>query len=290
MAGKPRTGWIFDLMRRSRSHFKLALLSCRRNEEQFKTDAIARDLLSKNSNEFWRKVKLMSCSKSASSSVVREATNEADIAETWKQHHFQNFYNQHDNENLFADRYQNDNNFIISVDDLRIAIQKLKRGKSVGNDGIAAEALLYGGDLLFVQLTIMFNMCISHRYLPNTLMATTIIPVIKNRTGDMSDLNNYRAIAISNGMAKLLECIILNCFMSCDIENDVYQFGFKTNRSTVLACAVLKNVINYYRENGSYVFVTTLDLSKAFDLVDHSFLFKKLIDLKLPCNVIHLLA
>ena len=64
-AGKPRTGWIFDLMRRTRSQFKLALRSCRRSEEQFKADAIARDLLSNNSNEFWRKVKLMSCSTRA---------------------------------------------------------------------------------------------------------------------------------------------------------------------------------------------------------------------------------
>ena len=75
------------------------------------------------------------------------------------------------------DRYQNDDNVIISAEDRRIAIQKLKRGKSVGNDGIAAEALMYVGDLLFVHLTVMFNMCISHRYLTNSLMATTIIPV-----------------------------------------------------------------------------------------------------------------
>ena len=180
MAGKPRTGWIFDLMRRSRSQFKLALRSYKRNEEQFKAYALARDLLSNNSNEFWRKVKQVSCSKIALSNVVGEATNVPNIAEIWKQH-FKALYNQHNNKDLFDDvyaKYQNDNNFIISVDDLRTAVHKLRCGKSVGEDGIAAEALIYGGDLLFAHLTILFNMCIAHRYLPSRLMATTIIPVV----------------------------------------------------------------------------------------------------------------
>ena len=70
----------------------------------------------------------------------------------------------------------------------------------------------------------------------------------------------------------------------------MYQFGFKKRHSTTLGCSVLKHVIDYYRKKGSYVFVSLLDLSKAFDNVDHRLLFKKLLCLKLPKNYINLLA
>jgi len=48
--------------------------------------------------------------------------------------------------------------------------------------------------------------------------------------------------------------------------------------------------LNYYRSNGSYVFACFLDLSKAFDSVNHKTMFKQLIDLKFPANLVKLLA
>ena len=56
-----------------------------------------------------------------------------------------------------------------------------------------------------------------------------------------------------------------------------------------IGCATLKDVVDYYRSHGSYVFVCFLDLSKAFDSVDHTCLFKELVKLKLPDNVVKLL-
>ena len=283
---------LVDYMRRTRSQFKLALRSCKKNEEQLKSDALARDLLENNYNDSWKHVKRMSNSKVPPSNVIGNATNDLDIADIWKSH-FYNLHNQRDNKDLFNDvnhKYRSDNNVIISVNCLSNVMCNLKLGKSVGEDGIAAEALVYGGNLLSVHLTLLFNMCIAHSYLPYSLMSTTIVPVVKDKTGDMTDRNNYRAIAISNAMANLLECVITDCFKNCNVDNDIHQFGFKAKHSTIMACSILKHVINYYRNNGSYVFVSLLDLSKAFDLVDHHILFNRLIDLKLPCNLVHILA
>jgi len=110
---------------------------------------------------------------------------------------------------------------------------------------------------------------------PNDLINTTVVSLLKNKSGDICDVNNYRAIALSNSLSKILEFLTLNCFQASDLCDDSHQFGFKKNHSTSLGCCVLKSVVDYYRSNGSYVITTFLDLSKAFDSVNHLFLFRK---------------
>ena len=75
-----------------------------------------------------------------------------------------------------------------------------------------------------------------------------------------------------------------------DTSDSDYQFGFKAGHSTSLGCSVLKQVINYYRTNGSYVFACFLDLSKAFDSVNHKTMFRQLTALKFPANLVKLLV
>jgi len=71
-------------------------------------------------------------------------------------------------------------------------------------------------------------------------------------------------------------------------DND-YQFVYKKDHSTSLGRATLTHVVDYYRSNGSYVSACFLDLSKAFDSVDHICLFRQLVKLKLPENVVKVL-
>jgi len=58
------------------------------------------------------------------------------------------------------------------------------------------------------------------------------------KTGDLSDVNNYRAIAISTSISKLFENVLAVHVKSCDYS-DVYQFGFIAGCSTSLCTGVL---------------------------------------------------
>jgi len=73
-------------------------------------------------------------------------------------------------------------------------------------------------------------------------MRSVIIPLVKSKSGDLADFNNYRAIAISTSMSKLFECVIAGEVCSYS-EYDKYQFGFK---STGLCTNILKNTVDYY--------------------------------------------
>ena len=71
-------------------------------------------------------------------------------------------------------------------------------------------------------------------------------------------------------------CIILsnpNVFSSSDL-----QFGFKCGVSTSMCTQFLKNTVHHYNHGGSPVYCYLLNVSKAFDLVDHEILFSKLVD------------
>ena len=64
--------------------------------------------------------------------------------------------------------------------------------------------------LLCVHLSLLYTLCIRHGYLPARLMDINIIPLVKNKCGDITDMNNYRAIALCNVESKILEKIILS--------------------------------------------------------------------------------
>ena len=131
------------------------------------------------------------------------------------------------------------------------------------------------------EITVSFQLCtiFIHGFLPDAIMITIIAPIIKNKAGDLSD-NNYRPIALATIASKLFESLILSR-VSTFLSTCVNQFGFKKHHSTEMLIFLLKELFRHYIANGSSMYVTMLDASKAFDKVNHSKLFTKLIVLLL---------
>ena len=101
----------------------------------------------------------------------------------------------------------------VSVYEVLAAMSELQTGKAVGPDGIPAEAFVYGGHRLAVLLCLFFNMRLDYCYLPSAFTSSVIVPIIENKAGQLSDVNNYRAIAIANACSKLLESICTNILL-----------------------------------------------------------------------------
>ena len=118
------------------------------------------------------------------------------------------------------------------------------------------------------MLWLCFTVCLSHGYLPTDLIETTIVPRVKNKSGNLSDSNNYRPIALATIDSKILESVILiNCGEYLTSSDN--QFGFKSCHSTDLCIYALQEFIEYYKNRGTTVYVTFLDASKAFDRLNY---------------------
>lgn len=115
------------------------------------------------------------------------------------------------------------------------------------------EAFIYGGQRLKLYLSILFNLFFVHGYVPDVFCQSTIIPLVKCKSGDLSDVNNYRAIVIANSASKILETLLFN-FIDSDDPVDEFQFGFRKKLSTSTCTHVFKKTVNYYRQHGSHVF------------------------------------
>ena len=157
----------------------------------------------------------------------------------------------------------------------------MKRGKSSDEDGISAEHLHHAPLNLLIRLTFLFNMMLSHSFVPSQFRFGFMVPVLKDLQGNRGDTNNYRPITIAPILSKLFEHVLKFVFCEYLITSD-NQFGFKRNSSTTHALHCLKETVTYYINNGSRVYCAFLDASKAFDRLVHSGLFIKLIQRCVP--------
>ena len=112
---------------------------------------------------------------------------------------------------------------------------------------------------------------------PDNLKIARVIPVYK--TGNHSSVSNYRPISLLSIFNKLLEKLM---FKRIKLYLEKYnilidnQFGFRSNHTTTQAILMITDKIQRAIENKMISCGIYLDLSKAFDTVDHSILLNKL--------------
>jgi len=93
---------------------------------------------------------------------------------------------------------------MFTVADVDKAVKSLKCGEAAGLDGISAEHLKYAHPSIVLHLKNFFNLIMIHGYVPNDFGYCIVVPLLKDRYGDVSKLDNCRAITISCVISKVL--------------------------------------------------------------------------------------
>ena len=123
----------------------------------------------------------------------------------------------------------------------------------------------------------IFNLSFKQGIFPKKLKIARVIPVFKS--GDDTNISNYRPISILPCFSKILERIMYNKLYSYLEKNNILynkQFGFKTGHSTDHAILHLVQIIFQGFDKNKFTISIFIDLSMASDTVDHSILIKKL--------------
>ena len=179
--------------------------------------------------------------------------------------------------------------FFFSVQEVLEAIDELSAGRSPGCDELSAEHFKLAGISGATHLSLCFSMMLKHNFLPPSLTKVVLRPIIKDKSGNISDKDNYRPIALATVSSKILERLILKRCKS-DLETSHHQFGFKDGHSTDMAVYSFKEIVDHYLRNNSPVFVWFLGARKAFDRVNHWTMFDKLIRKGIDAGIVRLLV
>ena len=295
-SGKKKFGIEFEIMKKTRAQFKLSLRYCRKYELCHKANAYANSLTKKDYSAFWKNITRDNNNRATYHvSHIDGCVGDEAITDRWKTFYETSFNNDPDPvskahfESRFSSLTDNCKQAYVSTLDVVNACKGQKLGKSCGPDGIAMEAFINAGHLLHVHLSLLFNLFIDYGYMPDALMQSVLIPILKCKSGNLTSVDNYRAIAISNSVSKIFENVIAKYIYNTS-EADRYQFGFKKGHSTGICTYTLKYVVDHYINRGSHVFACFVDFSKAFDRVNHWKLLIKLLDDNIDKNIIRILA
>ena len=165
----------------------------------------------------------------------------------------------------------------ITITEVLNVINGLKTKASRGVDMISNKLLKLVKNEISETLTIIINQSIKHGIFPKPLKIAKVVPLFKKDQNFL--FNNYRPVSILSSISKVFEKVMFKQMYKYFNDNNLLfesQYGFRAKHSTELAAVELLDKLYHELDNGETPISIFLDLSKAFDTIDHSILKYKL--------------
>ena len=165
----------------------------------------------------------------------------------------------------------------VHPDEVLEVVKGLKSSKSSGLDYINMEIVkLVIADIL-PAITHVINLSITTCTFPSDWKAAKVVPLLKK--GDPLDPQNYRPVALLPVLSKILEKVIFRQIVKYVESNEILLPSHHGSRAMHNTNTAILEMYGHWIdavENGEMAGIMMLDLSAAFDLVNHQILLKKL--------------
>ena len=161
--------------------------------------------------------------------------------------------------------------------ELNKAVSQLKKKNSSGYDGINSNVIISSFDKIRKPLFHILKLSFENGIFPDSLKKAKVHPVFKK--GSTTIVSNYRPISLLTSFSKIFERVFYNRIYKYIFSNNILyskQFGFQNCCSAEHAIIELSQSISQNFDKNMFTIGIFLDLSKAFDTVDHDILLSKL--------------
>lgn len=176
----------------------------------------------------------------------------------------------------------------IEGEEIKKAIDRLKREKTPGPDGITNEDLKALPAETIEILKLLFNKILSEENIPEQWKCATITLIHKK--GNRDEMKNYRPIGLISTIYKLFTTIIKERITGTLNENQPpEQAGFRSGYSTTDHLQTVNQIIEKCSEYNKPIHLAFIDYSKAFDSLEHPQMIEALGKQDIPRKYIRLM-
>jgi len=173
------------------------------------------------------------------------------------------------------------------LDEIQIAISRLKSNKAAGVDGLSAELFKAAGHELVESMHQLICKIWSEESMPDEWNLSIICPIHKK--GDPFDCANYRGISLQNIAYKIFSTVLcerLKPFVNNLIGS--YQCGFRPGKSTIDQIFTLRQILEKTLEVQIDTHHLFVDFKAAFDSVDRDELYNTMSSFDIPAKLVRL--
>ena len=161
--------------------------------------------------------------------------------------------------------------------ELVYALSQLQDKKSLDLNNLSMHLLKKIISKIEKPLLHIFNLSLNTGIVPEKFKIAKVIPIYKS--GDATDMNNYRPISLICNFSKILEKIVFIRLTTFLKEKNIIskdQFGFRTAHSTIHPMLQMLNLAGTALNSKKHMLIIFCDLQKAFDTCNFNILLKKL--------------
>ncbi len=293
-AGRPLNTELHKIMKRTRNIYHLHIRKCKKAADILKRNALL-DACINGKSDIYSEIRKM---RKSPANVVNSIDGITENVPEYFAKIYNELYNSVDDKSALLsiieavskniDTKDKDEIFKITPEVVKEAVGHLNKNKTDPVFRLTSDCLSNAPSLFFEYLSTIFRSWLFHGHITDMLLLSTLVPIIKDKMGNLCSSDNYRSIAISSLILKIFDWVLIILYGD-KLNFDDLQFGYQEHCLTNMCTWMAIETIEHFMQNGSEVFVCVMDLKKAFDTVQHSVLFRKLLNRGIPAIYIRLL-